>query len=132
MDLTQPIIDGHGYLGYVVAAAVLGSLGRAAIARSRDEQYGEGAARLAGLLLALQFVYGLVVYGIGGYWSASPLLAYVHPLAMLGAVATAGMATGRAGRAASPAESWSEILRFHGIAVVLVVVGVVSAISGGA
>lgn len=130
MDLTQPIIEGHGYLGYIVAAAVLGSLVRAAVARSRGEAYSSGAARLAGLLLALQFVYGLVVYGAGGYWDAGPLVAYVHPLAMFAAVGVAGAATARAGRAVDSTAAWGEVLRFHGAAVVLVVLGVVAAATG--
>lgn len=130
MDLNAEIINGHGYLGYVVAAAVLGSLVRAVVGRSRGEPYGEGAARVAGLLLALQFVYGLVVYAIGGYWDAGASLAYVHPLAMLAAVATAGIATARAGRAGDPADAWQQVIVFHGASVVLVVIGVIAALGG--
>lgn len=128
MDMTQQIADGHGYLGYVVAAALLGSLARAAIARSRGEEFSAGAARLAGLLLALQFVYGIAVYVMGEYWSAEPLLAYLHPLAMLGGVALAGIATARAREAADAPGAWGAIVRFHAAAAVLVVVGVVAAV----
>ena len=129
MDLTAEIAAGHGYLGYVVAAAVLGSMARAAVARGRGEEYSSGAARLAGLLLALQFVYGLLVYVTGSYWEAGPGLAYVHPLAMFAAVGAAGVATGRAGRATSASAAWAEVLRFHGIATALVVVGIVAALA---
>lgn len=130
MDLSQQIADGHGYLGYVVAAALLGSLARAAIARARGEDYSSGAARLAGLLLALQFVYGIAVYVMGEYWRADALLAYVHPLAMLGGVGLAGVATARARDAGDAVAAWGAIVRFHALAAILVVLGVVAAVAG--
>ena len=74
-------------------------------------------------------MYGLVVYGANGYWDAAWPLAYVHPLAMLGAVATAGMATARAARAPNPTAAWGQIVRFHGISALLVVLGVGAALS---
>lgn len=130
MDLTQQIADGHGYLGYVVAAALLGSLARAAIARGRGETYSAGPARLAGLLLALQFVYGIIVYVAGAYWQADALLAYLHPLAMLGGVALAGIATARARDAADAVAAWGAIVRFHTLAALLVVLGIIAAVAG--
>ena len=130
MDLTQQIADGHGYLGYIVAAAVLGSQVRAMVARNRGEEYSSGAARLAGLLLALQFVYGLIVYVSGSYWNFGWLVAWVHPLLMLGAVGAAGAATARAGRAETAHAAWTEIFRMHLAASVLVILGIGAASAG--
>lgn len=124
MDLTREIANGHGYLGYLVLLVLVGVVVWAVL-KSRDgTQYTGGAPRLAGLLLALQWVYGIVVYVQVEGWTGSWPLAYVHPLAMTGAVALAGIATARAGRATDAAQSWAAIAKFQGIALLLLIIGV--------
>ena len=129
MDLAREIANGHGYLGYLVGAVVLGVVGWAMVQSRKVAPYSDGAPRLAGLLLALQWVYGIIVYVQVEAWSGDWPLAYLHPLAMTGAVALAGIATARARRAAEPQDAWSTIARLDGIALLLVVVGVWAATS---
>lgn len=128
MDLTAEIANGHGYLGYLVLAAVLGLVGYALLQARNGAAYSEGAPRLVGLLLALQWVYGILVYVQISGWNGGPALAYVHPLAMTAAVALAGIATSRA-RGLQDAQAWSTVARLDGIALVLVGIGVVAAVA---
>lgn len=129
MDLSAELANGHRLLGYAVFLAVLASVVRAAVAARGTTPYSEGLPRLAGLLLALQFVYGLLVYVQGGYWSAGLPLAVLHPLFMLGGVALAGISTARA-KEAEGAGAWAAIARFQGIALVLVLLGIGAASAG--
>lgn len=127
MDLAGEIANGHGYLGYVVLLALLGVVGWSLRQGRAGAPYSEGAPRLAGLLLALQWVYGILVYVQVSGWDAGWSLAYVHPLAMTGAVALAGISTARAGRADDAEVAWGTVARFQGIALALVGIGVVAA-----
>ncbi len=124
MDLAREIANGHEYLGYIVFVALLGVVVWAALKARDGSVYSEGPPRLAGLLLALQWVYGILVYVQLEAWTGDWLLAMLHPLAMTGAVALAGIATARAGRAETPAAAWGAIARLQGIALVLVLIGI--------
>jgi hypothetical protein len=125
MDLTAEIANGHGYLGYLVLAAVLGVVVYALVQARGGAAYSGGAPRLVGLLLALQWLYGILVYVQISGWNGDWALAYVHPLAMTGAVAMSGIATSRA-RALPDAAAWTVVARLQGIALVLVAVGVLA------
>lgn len=124
MDLTREIANGHGYLGYLVLVVVLGVVVFALVQSRSETPYSDGAPRLAGLLLALQWVYGIIVYVQIEGWNGAWTLAWLHPLAMTGAVALAGISTARARRETEAAAAWSTIARLLGIALALVVVGV--------
>lgn len=127
MDMAREIANGHGYLGYLVLLALVGVVGWALLQARNGAAYSEGPPRLAGLLLALQWVYGIAVYVQGSAWNADWPLAIVHPLAMTAAVALTGIATARAGRATQPTDAWTAIARFQGIALGLVGIGVIAA-----
>lgn len=130
MDFAAEIANGHGYLGYAVLVAVLGSVGWGMVQARGGADYSEGLPRLVGLLLALQWVYGILVYVQLEAWLRPWPLAYLHPLAMTVAVAFAGIATARAGRAPADEDAWMEIVRLHGLALLSVVIGVWAATAG--
>ena len=121
MDLTAEIANGHGYLGYVVLLVVLGVVAYALVQARAGAPYSEGPPRLVGLLLALQWLYGIVVYVQIEAWNGGAALAWVHPLAMTGAVATS-----RA-RMLPDAKAWTTVARLQGIALGLVGIGVIAA-----
>lgn len=122
--MQEVLTDGHRWLGYLMLVLVVASVVVAMVRARNTSRYDEGLPRLVGLVLAVQLVYGVVVYGIGGYWDAAPLQAYVHPVLMLAAVGLAGVATARAGRAERPEVAWNMIARFHGFALLAVVLGI--------
>lgn len=130
MDLAQEIANGHGYLGYAVFIVLLGVVVWAVVQARGGAEYSEGAPRLAGLLLALQWVYGILVYVQIEAWQGDWTLAYLHPLAMTAAVALAGIATARAGRATDGEGAWMQVARFDGLALLALVVGVWAASVG--
>ncbi len=126
MDLTAEIANGHGYLGYAVLLAIVGIVAYALVQARNGNAYSEGPPRLVGLLLALQWLYGIVVYIQIGGWNGGAALAIVHPLAMTGAVALAGIGTSRA-RSLPDAKAWTTVARLQGIALGLVGIGVIAA-----
>ena len=133
MDLAGEILNGHGYLGYAVFALILVSVVRAAMAARSGAEYSDGLAKLAGLVLSLQWVYGILVYVQSQFWNAGFSTAVIHPLAMTGAVALAGIATARARKAADASDAsdaWMAIAKFQGIALLLIIIGI-GAVSAG-
>jgi heme A synthase len=78
----------HQFVGYalvlvVLVIAVMG-FGRAKDAR----EFTPGPYVLAAVLLDIQVLGGLIIYGLGGRWEDPALVAYVHPsLALLALVA---------------------------------------------
>jgi len=78
--VTELLLLVHPWLGYAVSALVLvASL--AAFKRAKDGvEFRAGLYRGAYLLLSVQVLLGIVLYGLGGYWDAAPLIAYVHPV----------------------------------------------------
>ncbi|MFA9445376.1 hypothetical protein [Egicoccus sp. AB-alg6-2] len=95
MDVVTTI---HQFTGYVVAAVVLVAV-VAAFGRARDaREFAAGPYVAAAVLLDIQVLVGLVIYGMGQYWDhPSALLRYVHPvLALLALVAAhVGVKRGR-------------------------------------
>lgn len=126
MDLTAEIANGHGYLGYLVLLAIVGVVAYALVQARNGTAYSDGPPRLVGLLLALQWVYGIIVYIQISGWNGGAALAIVHPLAMTGAVALSGIATSRA-RTLPDAAAWTMVARLQGIALGLVGIGVIAA-----
>jgi hypothetical protein len=41
------------------------------------------------IVLDIQLLLGLIVYGTGNHWESGSFIAYVHPLVMIGAIAVA-------------------------------------------
>ncbi|MFT4744187.1 MAG: putative membrane protein [Nitriliruptoraceae bacterium] len=124
MNITAEMANGHRYLGYAVFLVVVVSVIRAVTQGRAGAEFSDGLPKLAGLLLPLQFVYGIIVYIQGAYWEASWPMAIVHPLAMFAGVALAGISTAKARKAPDAATAWGAIARFQGIALVLVLIGI--------
>ncbi|MFA9428851.1 hypothetical protein [Egicoccus sp. AB-alg2] len=100
MDVLAAIHQGTGYLVAVIVLVVAG----VAFGRARDaREFTPGPYAFAAVMLDLQVLLGLAVYGMGQYWEhPSALLRYVHPvLAVLALVAAhLGVKRGRRQRMA--------------------------------
>lgn len=87
--MTDVLYTTHRYVGYAVALVVLISA-FAAFGRAKDaREFTPGPYVFAVVLLDVQVLLGLVLYGAGGYWGDEfgPEQAYVHPtLALLGLI----------------------------------------------
>lgn len=78
--MTELLLTVHPWLGYAVLALVLVA-SMAAFKRAKDGvEFRAGIYRAAYLLLSVQVVLGLVLYGLSRSWNAAPLIAYVHPV----------------------------------------------------
>jgi hypothetical protein len=79
----------HQYTGYTIALVVL-VLAVLGFGRAKDaREFVPGPYVIGAVLLDIQVLAGLVLYGMGGYWDhPSALVRYVHPaLALLALVA---------------------------------------------
>ncbi len=94
--MLDTLLQIHTYTGYAVSVVVL-VVAFVAFGRAKNAQeFSAGTYRVAYLLLTLQVVVGLVLYGIGGYWDAAPLIAYVHPVVGIVALGAGQAMLGRA------------------------------------
>jgi heme A synthase len=88
--VTDVLFTTHRYVGYAVALVVL-IAAFTAFGRAKDaREFTPGPYVLAVVLLDIQVLLGLLLYGAGGYWGDEfgPEQAYVHPiLALLGLAA---------------------------------------------
>jgi hypothetical protein len=92
------LFEAHRGFGYLVAVVLLVSAVMA-FGRARDaREYGRGPYSGAMVLLDIQVLLGLVLYGVERYWEADPLVAYVHPVLALAALGAGHALIGRAGR----------------------------------
>lgn len=94
--MTELLLSVHPWLGYAVTALVLVAA-LAAFKRAKDGvEFHAGLYRAAYLLLSVQVLLGIVLYGLGGYWDRAPLIAYVHPLLGILALGAGQALLGRA------------------------------------
>ena len=94
--MTELLLSVHPVLGYVVSGFVLVAA-LAAFKRAKDGlEFHAGFYRAAYLLLSVQVLLGIVLYGLGGYWDSAPLVAYVHPVVAILALGAGQALLGRA------------------------------------
>lgn len=86
----------HQWTGYLVSVIVL-VVAVIAFGRAKDSrEFEPGLYRLTYVLLSLQVLIGLALYGLDGYWTAAPLVAYIHPLLAIAALGAGQALLGRA------------------------------------
>jgi hypothetical protein len=115
----------HQYVGYAIVLVVLVSatmgFGRAKDAR----EFTPGPYVLASVLLDIQVLAGLVLYGIGSYWEhPSALVRYLHPALALLALITAHAGLKRARRQQMAVDGHRGAARSLLVALVLIVAAV--------
>lgn len=81
--MEEVLFEAHRGLGYLVTVVLLVVAGLA-FGRARDaREFARGPYTVAMVLLDVQVLLGLVLYGVEQYWEAGALVAYVHPLLAL-------------------------------------------------
>lgn len=96
--MVDMLFEAHRGLGYLVAVVLLVSAVMA-LGRARDaREFSKGPYTLAMVVLDIQVLLGLMLYGVGQYWEANPLIAYVHPVLALAALGVGHALVGRARR----------------------------------
>jgi heme A synthase len=125
--MSDTLFEIHRGVGYVVALVVLVSA-LMAFSRAKDaREFSKGPYVGAMVLVDIQVLLGLVLYGVDGYWEADAMIAYVHPLLALGALGAGHALLGRAKKQQMAVEAHRTAGRGLVIAFVLVLAAVVVA-----
>lgn len=115
----------HQYLGYALVVVVLVVVPMAYNRAKNAQEFSATPFSLTAVLLDVQVLLGLIVYGVGQYWEGdSALLMYVHPVLMLLALGVAHAGVAGARREQMAADAHRKVGRMLAIALVLVVAGV--------
>jgi heme A synthase len=91
----------HQYLGYVVFVVVLVATVLAFRVGSPEVPV-SGLTKLTMILLDVHVTIGIVFYVLGQWWGSTLLVAVVHPLLALAALAAGHIGIGRARRERNP------------------------------
>jgi heme A synthase len=125
--MSDTLFEIHRGVGYVVALVVLVSAVMA-FSRAKDaREFSKGPYVGAMVLVDIQVLLGLVLYGVDGYWEADAMIAYVHPLLALGALGAGHALVGRARKQQMAVEAHRTAGRGLVIAFALVLAAVVVA-----
>ncbi|MCC5946918.1 MAG: hypothetical protein JJT89_00555 [Nitriliruptoraceae bacterium] len=118
--MLEILLQSHRYTGYVVSVLVLVAA-LVAFKRAKDgREFDAGLFRATYILLSLQVLLGIVLYGVAGYWEAAPLIAYVHPVLGILALGLGQALLGRARRTQMAADAHR--LAGRGLIITLVLV----------
>lgn len=94
--MTEFLVNLHPWTGYVVTVVLL-IVAFVAFKRAKDaREFTPGPYALAMVLLDIQVLLGLILYGIGGYWDERPEIAYLHPVLAVLALGAGHALLGRA------------------------------------
>ena len=128
--MDEMLFEAHRGVGYLVALVLLVSA-LMAFGRAKDaREFTKGPYSGAMVLLDIQVLLGLVLYGMEGYWEADALIAYVHPVLALAALGAGHALVGRASKQQQVVDAHRTAGRGLLIALVLVLVGIVVATIG--
>ncbi len=123
--MTATLVTIHQYVGYAVFLVVLAVVFMAFNRAKNAQEFSAAPFSVAAVLLDIQVTLGLIVYGVGQYWSGdAPLIQYVHPLVMLAALGVAHVGLARARREQMAVDAHRKVGRMFAVATVLVVVGI--------
>ena len=122
--MSETLFQIHQVVGYVVSLVVLVSA-LMAFSRAKDaREFSKGPYVGALILLDIQVLLGLILYGVDGYWEAGALIAYVHPLLALGALGAGHALVGKARKQQMAVEAHRTAGRGLVIAFVLVLAAI--------
>jgi hypothetical protein len=127
--VTDLLFTVHQALGYLVSVIVLVTAVVAFGRAKNAQEFTSGLYRGVFGLLSLQVLFGLLLYGLDGYWDAAPMIAYVHPVLGVAALGAGQALLGRARKTQMAADAHRLAGRGLVIALVLILaaIGVASA-----
>lgn len=123
--MTETLVSIHRWSGYVVFLVVLVAVVIAFNRAKNAQEFEAGAFSVTAILLDVQVTLGLILYGVGQYWSGdAPLVQYVHPVVMLAALGVAHAGLGGARKEQMAVDAHRKVGRMFAIATALLVVGI--------
>jgi hypothetical protein len=122
------LVTVHSVWRWAVLLAAVGALVLAAMAATGSRPWDGNADRTSFffmLAMDIQFVIGAVLWIVQGRWNgADTFLSWVHPLAMIAAVALAHVGRARADRASEDKAKGMQAALFFGLSLVIVIVAI--------
>ena len=122
------LVSVHSIWRWVVLLAAVGALVLAVMAAAGSRPWDATADRFSfffTLAMDIQFLIGAVLWLVQGRWSgADTLISWVHPLAMIAAVALAHVGRVRTDRAAGDRNKGRQAALFFGLSLVVVVIAI--------
>lgn len=122
--MTDTLFEIHRGLGYLTFVVVLVAAVLAFNRAKNGQEFSDGIPKLAVILIDIQLLIGVVFYVIDEQWEREPVVAIVHPLLMLLAVAIAHVGLARARREQMALDAHRTVGRALAVAMVLVLVGI--------
>lgn len=115
----------HEFTGYAVSVVVLAAVFAAFNRAKNAQEFSATPFSVTTVLLDLQVLLGIAVYGAGRYWEGDePLIQFVHPVIMLLALGVAHAGLGRGRREQMAADAHRKVGRSFVAAIVLIVAGI--------
>lgn len=122
--MTDTLFEIHRGLGYltfvVVAVASVMAFNRA----KNGQEFSDGVAKAAVILLDIQLLLGVVFYVLAEQWEQDAIVAFVHPLVNLAALAVAHVGLARARREQMALDANRTVGRALAAAMLLLLVGI--------
>lgn len=122
--MTDTLFEIHRGLGYVtfvvVAVASVVAFNRA----KNGQEFSDGVAKAAVILLDIQLLLGIGFYVLGEQWDRDAVISIVHPVLNLAAVGIAHAGLGRARREQMALDANRTVGRALAVAMLLLLVGI--------
>jgi hypothetical protein len=121
------VVTLHSYWRWVVLLVGLGAIVVSLMAASGSRPWDSLADRLSlvfTIAMDIQFLIGVIVWVSESRWSGDVVLGWLHPIAMLGAVALAHIGRTRAERAATDRDRGRQTALFFAVSFVVILIAI--------
>jgi len=121
------VVTLHSYFRWVVLLIGVAAIVISLLAASGNRPWDTAAERLAfffTLAMDIQFLIGVVVWVSEAKWAGDVVLGWLHPLAMLGAVALAHIGRARADRSTLTRDKGRQAALFFVVSFVVILIAI--------
>lgn len=121
------VVTLHSYWRWVVLLVAIGAIALSLMSAFGSRPWDSLSSRLSlifTIVMDVQFLIGVIVWVTKSAWSGDAVIGWLHPLAMLGAVALAHVGRARADRATNDVEQGKQASIFFVASLVVVLVAI--------
>ncbi|MDQ3927881.1 MAG: hypothetical protein M3328_01910, partial [Chloroflexota bacterium] len=125
--MTGLLVDVHSIFRWVVLLTAVAAIGVAVLSATGTRRWGvlgDRASLFFTLAMDIQFLIGVLVWVLERRWEGDVALGWLHPLAMLLAVALAHIGRSRADRDATSGEKGRQAAIFFSVSLLMILVAI--------
>jgi heme A synthase len=122
--VTDMLFYAHQGIGYLAFVAVVVAAVMAFNRAKNGQEFSDGTAKAAVILLDIQVLLGIVFYVIGEQWDREEMVAIVHPLLNVAAVGIAHVGLKRARSEQMAADAHRKVGRAFAVTMLLLLAGI--------